>query len=504
MPSALTRLCCSLLVLAISTAAHAQTKVFKEVGEDIATEIKAISQDNALVGYLAFTRLEKTDADSFNYRITVMDENLNDIGTINFRQRNLELQSVSFEQDVLCLGYLESGLIGGVSAKEARRLYRGDNSNLVSQVYLQFISLSGKIINKYSSKVALTLTTRPGANPYVFYQSWVLKSGIQIKNLAGTGFCAFYGDETERELLIFNTSGHLIRKKKIVPDAHYFFLEASASDIYLMTKVDGNPAEGNYKLYTYPVSDSLKEFSFDLKDKQGNWFKVITFDTDPNTNKAFVAGCIINPDREKDFITAHDYARNPYLGVFSMTLGATKEATKTTYTYWSNGNIAGINQDGMFSSDNEFYAKYSTAFKDFNGNTVFVGSALVEKRLLGAAKYKFADAVFVTQDAKGQLKLDNHIPCDETGYFGPGGQVYQLDHKDFYKVVNQDTHTNFIIVDDLENSYIYNFNGKKTMRTIQHKDGRIKTRVFPAKEGHIMVSEYNSKEKQTRFSIEAL
>jgi hypothetical protein len=36
----------------------------------------------ALVGYLAFTRLEQADADSFNYRITIIDENLHDIGAV--------------------------------------------------------------------------------------------------------------------------------------------------------------------------------------------------------------------------------------------------------------------------------------------------------------------------------------------------------------------------------------------------------------------------------------
>jgi hypothetical protein len=42
------------------------------------------------------------------------------------------------------------------------------------------------------------------------------------------------------------------------------------------------------------------------------------------------------------------------------------------------------------------------------------------------------------------------------------------------------------------------------VRTIAHKDGGIKTYVFPAKEGHIMVSEYNKKGKYTRVSIETL
>src|ERR1700760_2194944 len=96
------RLLAPLALLLISTAAHTQTKVFKEVGEDISTQIKTITQDNALVGYLAFTRLEKADADSFNYRVTIMDENLHDIGTVNFRQENVDLQAVSFEQNVLC------------------------------------------------------------------------------------------------------------------------------------------------------------------------------------------------------------------------------------------------------------------------------------------------------------------------------------------------------------------------------------------------------------------
>jgi hypothetical protein len=115
-----------------------------------------------------------------------------------------------------------------------------------------------------------------------------------------------------------------------------------------------------------------------------------------------------------------------------------------------------------------------------------------------------ADGVFLVQDPKGQLKLDNNIPCDETSYFGPASSVAELDKKDFYRVINTETKTNYIIIDDEDNTYIYNVNGKKVMRTIQHKDGRIKTRISPAKEGHIMVAEYNRKEKYTRLSIEAL
>ena len=500
----MTRVFSALLLILIATATQAQTKVFKEVGEDIATEIKAITQDNALVGYLAFTRLEKTDIDSFNYRVTIMDENLNDIGTVNFRQRNLDLMAVSFEQDVLCLGYLESAMAGVLTGKEARQAYR--HANMTNQILLQFISLSGKIINRFTTPVTLSSSQVVGTgSAWTYHMASYLKNGMQIKNLAGKGFCVFYGDENNKEILMLDTGGKLIRRKKVTVDYPFYFLQTSGSDIYLLTKMHIRPAEGGYQLHAYSATDSsLKEFVLDIKDKQGNWLKVLSIDNDPSTGKTFLAGCIINPDRDKDFITAHDLSRAPYLGIFSMTLGTTKNDVKSTYSYWSDENIPGVNKDGLFAGDNEFYARYQTVFRDFNGMTVFVGSALVEKRLLGAAKYKFADAVFVTQDAKGKLKLETHIPCDETSYFGPAGQLDQMDHKDFYKVVNQDTKTNFVIVDDATNIYIYNFNSKKLMRTISHKDGRIITKVFPAKEGHIMVSEYNGKEKQTRFSIEAL
>src|SRR5437763_15546073 len=99
-------LCCVFSVV----LSQAQSKVFKEVSDEISSQMKVITQDDALVGYIVFTKLEKASEDSFNYKISIMDENLNDIGTVNFREENLTLQAVSFDQGVLCLGYLKSRL----------------------------------------------------------------------------------------------------------------------------------------------------------------------------------------------------------------------------------------------------------------------------------------------------------------------------------------------------------------------------------------------------------
>jgi hypothetical protein len=59
-------------------------------------------------------------------------------------------------------------------------------------------------------------------------------------------------------------------------------------------------------------------------------------------------------------------------------------------------------------------------------------------------------------------------------------------------------------VNEKKNSSIYNITSNKLVRTIPLKDQAVSRSIFPAKEGHVMIREYNSKEKYTRVSIEAL
>jgi len=187
---------------------QAQTKIFKEVGEDISTQIKAISQDNALVGYLAFTRLEKADADSFNYRLTIMDENLNDIGAVNFRQGLLDLQTVSFEQNVLCLGYIQSPLTSGESVRTRKDYRKAQEAATLSHILLQFVNLNGKVINTWYKEVNLNTATFSPRNPFSTMRLiGYLKFGMQIRNIQNGGFAFFYGDEMKQKLLLFNTGG---------------------------------------------------------------------------------------------------------------------------------------------------------------------------------------------------------------------------------------------------------------------------------------------------------
>ncbi len=172
--------------------AQAQTKVFREVSEDMSSEVKAIRQDNTLVGYLVFTQLEKASADSFNYKITIMDENLNDIGNLTFREMKLDLQAVSFEQDVLCLAYLKS--VAPTNKIRNRRTFDEALKKLNPSVFLQFVSLDGKILKSYNHPVEFT----PRAPDY--WENYfnapthrgILKYALQLSNVPQKGICLLF------------------------------------------------------------------------------------------------------------------------------------------------------------------------------------------------------------------------------------------------------------------------------------------------------------------------
>lgn len=107
------------------------------------------------------------------------------------------------------------------------------------------------------------------------------------------------------------------------------------------------------------------------------------------------------------------------------------------------------------------------------------------------------------QDPSGKLTMVTSVPAAPSANsfpsvplsaYGPG----------YYTVNNSDTRTEYLVVSDRKDINIYNINQKKIARTIAHKEGNSMVNVFPAKEGYVMVYEYDLKEKTTRLSIESL
>jgi hypothetical protein len=504
--------------------AEAQTKVFKEISEEISSEVQAIRQDNTLVGYVVFTQLEKASADSFNYKITIMDENLNDIGTINFRDIKLSLQSVTFEQDVLCLAYEKSNILG--NEYRNMREFRRALPTAKNSVLLQFLGLDGRIIKSESLPVDIKVSDNYG---YVgrLYAGGRLAQPIQLRNVAGGGFAFFYGDDKGNNLRVYDAQGNQHWHKVVKEDgAQAFGLLTSNDNVYLLVKKTDKMVEGGYELLGYKASDSNSFPKYVLKDKQGNSLKVISLGNDPTTGQLFLSGNIIHPTRGNKYLLGRHVARGAYSGVFTINVNGTKKSDfKEIYSYWNDGSTSFMNKKG-YCAEVKGFPRFSATFKDFNGNTYYIGSSVEKKAKVGSIivsvitlpilvppfllstqgyqKIRMTDAVIVKQNAKGTLTLDKSINTNYSAYKPASSPVNTVNNRSFYNVTNPDTKTDYLIIDDAKDIFIYNITQKKVIRTIPHKDGNVRTYVFPAKEGHVMVSEYNKKERYTRVSIEAL
>jgi len=532
------------LLLAFVYKTDAQSKVFKEVSEEISSTTEPITQDGALVGYLVFTQLEKASEDSFNYKITIMDENLNDIGTVDFKEIGLNLQAVSFEQDVLCLAYLKSSIMGKTfSGKKAGlKEYQNAADNNKAYIFTQFISLDGKIIKQNNTPAAVTVKEEGGGYTTGAFGSWKtqnrygsvqLSKSIELKNIAQQGFACFYGDNNGRKLIVFNSKGDQQWEKKT--DGDCFSLLATTDYVYLLAAKNTTYYSSNfifsrgvYSLYGYGVKDSSSYPVYHLEDKEGNGLNIFSFNTDPITLKPYLAGYIIDPKKGKKFFTAMQRSRGSYAGLFTVNINSPKKSDiKETYSYWNDGGLnPDITKKGYFS-EYKSYANFASSIRDFNGNTYFIGSQyhlrpkwgsigfsalLVESVIApaliigigGTSKFKITDALVVKQDAKGVLTAQSSVPCDHTSFQMAKMPIEMKDNKSFYSVTNSDTKTNYLIVDDTKNTVIYNVSQNKVVKTIPHKEGKVTTNIAPAKEGHIMIIEYNKKEKYTRLSIEAL
>ena len=499
----------------------AQSKVFKEVGEGISTQFKTIVQDNALVGYLVFTELEKASEDSFNYRINIMDENLNDIGTVNFREEKLLLGDVAFDQDVLCLAYFKSNTLG----KEFKNLKAYNKAGLVDSnyVFTQFLNLDGKIIKTNSIPVDIKNGTYTSDKTRI---TGGLKKGIQLTNVPDKGFVCFYGENSKNDLVTFNASGNQVWKKQL-DDADNFFVLASKEDIYVLAKhKDSDNPLGGWDLRGYGFSDSAVYDKYSLQDQQGNSLTVSGFGNDPITGHPYLSGQIINEERRQKFGRAKDIWRGLYSGVYTLNVnGHKKNDITSVYSYWSDGSQSDVfTIKGRFV-ENKAYGNYYQSFRDYQGNTYFTGTKLIKHIKWGAVtcavifspfiyppilifsgggstSARATDAILVKQSPKGSLSLETSVTSNEDRK-GPA-KYSIIDSKKFYTVTNSAIKTNYLIVDDQKNINIYNVAQQKIVRTIPHKDGKLRVNIYPAKEGSIMVSEYDAKEKYTRYSIEAL
>ncbi|TCJ14211.1 hypothetical protein EPD60_09395 [Flaviaesturariibacter flavus] len=520
------KLTLALSLLLFTLMGHAQSKVFREVSDEISSDMKVITQDEALIGYLVFTQLEKINKDSFNYQVSIMDENLNDIGKLNFKSKNLELRDVSFEQDILCLAYVKSDLsdLKNTSMRKIRKSF--DEAG--NSVFTQLINLKGEIIHSATHPVELTLRDEVAylRNSRPSLMAGRLKHDLSVKNIPGKGFAVFYGDEEKNRLFAMDLTGKQLWTKDI-PKAQDFGMLTTATNVFLLTKKEARMKEGGYSVLGYAAEGGTANDPYELKDKQGRELRVLSFGADPVSGKPVITGNVINAQRGNDNHTATALAHGPYDGVFTVTINGPKRAqVKEVFSYWADGSKApDISARGLFS-ENGAYTRFSRGMRDFNGNTYFAGPSYVRKPRIGGIiasvlfaptfivpfacaavgynKAKMTEPMLLRQDSTGRLRFENTIPGEQSRFLQAKVDLGYFPGKLFYSVANATTKSNFLIVDDADKAVIYNLEKRKIVRTVPHRDGKVSTYIVPAKEGHIMVVENNRKEKYTKLSIEAL
>jgi hypothetical protein len=515
------------LFLLATPAARAQTKVFKEVAEDISSQMETIRQDGNLIGYLVFTQLEKASVDSFNYKISIMDENLNDIGSVTFREEKLFLKAVSFEQDVLCLAYIRSNFVG--KEYKNNREFRRSKDAAKASLFAQFVDLKGNITGRYT----VPMDVKPDAD-YVTNRKMVgngrLKQQIQLRNITGIGFACFYGDDSKNSLLIFNASGKLTWQKTVKDDATDFVMLTSGPEVSLLMKKKAAMKEGGFEIASYNALDSTTYPKFLLQDKKGNSLKVLAFDNDPNTGKPYVSGLVIDPRKGNHFTSGRDLKNGTYCGLFSIGLnGHHKNDIQPAFSYWNDGTdkeLPTITHHG-YINEVRSYDHIERSFKDYQGNTYFAGEGIRRHPRWGALcvsvafswtvlvpllemaggthRYYSQNVLLLKQDPKGELSVVNNFPTIKSTSVVASFPVFGYDNQpSYYNLTNTDTKTDYVVVSTAKDVNIYDVRQHKTARNIPHKDGNSLINVMPAKEGYVMVSEYNRREKFTRYSIEAL
>jgi hypothetical protein len=501
---------------------HAQSRVFKQVGSGISTSLHSIIQDGSLVGYMTFTELEKASKDSFNYAITIMDENLNDIGKVKFREQKLNLRGVAFEQDILCLAYIKSDVLG--TTPKHKISYKHAAKKGYISFFAQFINLQGEITKTFERKADIDIYLALKG-----YETNVLpfKEDIQLKNIANKGFAAFYGDKTKKPLFTFNTAGEKISERQIKEVAASYYLHTAGDDIYLLTQKADMEYGSGYTLFGYSGTNNSPTLKLQLKDKKRRMLDILGFGNDPVTGKLYISGIIGNTSAAVDLAGVNAISRGQIQGVYKIDVnGAHKEDVKTVYYCWADSTNKEIDKKGYIQSA-QGHIVPRPSFRDYEGNTYFLGSRLKAKTnkaaiIIGSitapllvpgiimmstgayGAYSFDDVLLMKMDKDGKMSYVDSIGTDihKRKNFPPTFKTE--DNCSFYPLTNPDTKTSFLIVKAEKDIMIYNVHDKKIVRKIARTNNTVKTNIYPAKEGHIIVSEYDEKEKSTKLSIEAI
>lgn len=380
----------------------------------------------------------------------------------------------------MCIVYLKTNIIGKTfkNTEEYRKYVREHSTN--NDILLQFLNISGQLLKRISLPLEVHCRAVKAEKGVEVASS--IREDIQLRNMPQQGFVLFYGDDEKNILSVYKSDGTRSWHNVIKENALGYVILPSGQDVYMLMRKTGSMIQGDYEMARYGIKDSITYPKYKVWGRNGNSLRAVTLNNDPVTGKPFLSGYIIK-------IRSH-YQTFTYTGLFTLNFnGGTDADPDGVYSYWKDSVPSTLPEECE-----QAYSPVTFSFKDFAGNAYFAGISFTD----GIRKGKRQNSILIKQDAKGVLSVGASIPSskkvsEETSRYRSYSAVY-----------NKQTKSCYFIVSDLKTNSIYDISKNKIARAIPRKDDDSQINIFPAKEGHVMVSEYNKKEKYTRISIEAL
>lgn len=471
-------------LIAFNLYTQAQSKVFKEIAGSVKTDFNEIKESGSVIGYLSLIQIEKTDADSFNYEIKLLDENLNDIGETKFKEIDLDLQSVAYENNILCLSFIK------YKKEKVKRKERFNSS------YAQyFINLEGEFVNKH--EIAVTKGSSEQARNI---------------NVPTKGFIVFLKDKDGNKLVGYDNEGKL-KWEHGIGSIEPGTLQATSS-------IFGFHNSGDNNFMFYDVDDPKKKAKVSPKTPEEMNYTLLSLQ---NINNRLVYAGTLRP--AANYKQMRNLRKGMDKGLFALEVeGLDKSKIRERVTYWGDGNSDLLRTNTTYRSDKKNQAIFANAVTDKDGNVYFFSTNL-ERRVrvgfiaantillptvifpvifssAGYNKYYYKNGSVLMMDPKNKIRIYDEVETERSGklfaqdYFGEA-RPYVM------SASNSETSESHFVIRESNEYKIYNIKNKKIKSFPASKKG-IETSVFPGKDGHILVLERNSALKETKLSIVAL
>lgn len=369
-----------LLTLLLRFANHllAQTRVFEEVAGDISSQNFVLRENRSIVGYLRFSRLEKVDADSFKYKISVMDENLNDLTTFEFKGKELDAQNVQYLDEHIYVLYLESEYL--FSELKKNKEVKEDNKTATSNFVLCKYDLDGNLKEKNITKAKINNTAMYSGPIYTkqkIYNIVSLDRSTELFVMRNNTLLAVTGDDTNLNLTNYDKDLKVIWQK-VISDAEYASVYPNPDFILVMQNIRHTSARFNsqmklrYKKLDMTNGNEISdEKKFNNKKYEINLKSLLWMRYDDYTNQYFMTGNLISDKDMSPFLKLRKVLYNNKIkGVFSYDF----KTDSITITDWVK------NKNSIFDKDSRFKGNYrktsllTCVNKDNKGNTIFLGN----------------------------------------------------------------------------------------------------------------------------------